>query len=118
MVFHFSILRETQSVPVQQNRIMHLYLNVCLRERKRAEKREGYLSQSTAGSSGGCLEEAACAWGCGAWEGCHSGLECGCSAGGRKDFGRNRSPVRWVPEEHSLWVLKKKSEDGVSKFNS
>lgn len=112
---------------VQYNLLMHLYLNVCWRGREIRREREvetvkkrglgaaslasrvfGAGLGSTAGSSGGSLEGVGCVWGCGAWARCRSGWECGCSAGGRKDSGRIRSPGRWVPEEHSLSVLRRK----------
>ncbi len=67
---------------------------------------------STAGSSGGSLEGVWCVLGCGASAGCRSGWECGCSAGGHKDSVRIRSPGRWVLEEHSLSVLRKKGGEG------
>lgn len=125
----YSTERGIRSPPVScpVNLLMHLYLNVCWRGREirreteveTVKKTRSWSCQScvcvfgaglgsTAGSSGGSLEGVGCVWGCGAWVRCRSGWECGCSAGGRRDSGRIRSPGHWVPEEHSLSVLRKK----------
>lgn len=70
---------------------------------------------SRAGSWGFLGVAGACAWGCDAWEVCHSGWGCGRCGECHRGSGRSRWPFRWVPAGHSPLALvwDKRKDRGV-----